>query len=95
MDRQKTNRMAEAILSDKTMAKHMLKHEWMSGSSTMVAPLTIGANYASAQVDTDRPNTLNKAIRRIVDNNKDLFGDGRFCKYDGSCPSEVRFYYAD
>ena len=88
----KIDEIVNAIKSEKTLDKHVLRHTWMSGCSTMVYPITLWANDVSVQLDT-RKNVFDKCISRIMKKNPDLFKDGYFKKNDGSCPAEVVFIY--
>jgi hypothetical protein len=83
-----------AIKGDKTLAKHILKHTWTSGSSTEVYPITLWAKEVSVQLDSTR-RMFGKCIERIVKAYPHLFKGGHFCKWDGSCPAELVFSYTD
>ena len=80
-----------AILSEKTINKHVRKYSWISGSSTEVRPITIWKESVCVQLDTTRA-VFQKAIDRVVEKNKTLFKSGSFCKNDGSCPATITFY---
>ncbi len=85
----------KAILADKTMQKHIIDYEWLSGSSTYVYPIDMYLYEVKCQVDTKNKKYLEKAMERIVKGNPDLFCDAWFWKSDGSCPSTVSFKYSD
>jgi hypothetical protein len=83
-----------AIFADATLTRHLCKHVWLSGCSTMVYPITIWAKSVEIQLDTHK-NLFGKCIKRILDKNKHLFKSGWFWKGDGSCPSTITFQYTD
>lgn len=82
------------IKKENTIWKHVYKDTWTSGSVTEVRPITLWNDYVSIQIDTKR-SVFNKAIKRVVDEYPYIFANGMFCKNDGSCPAEIRFYYTD
>jgi hypothetical protein len=86
--------IVEAINGDKTLSKHILKRTWTSGSCTEVYPTMLDKDCVSVQIDT-RKNLFVKCITRIINNYPHLFSKGLFAKYDGSCPAEIRLYYAN
>lgn len=88
------NEIVSAIYSEKTLAKHIYKSTWLSGSSTTVYPIEIYERDVCIQLDTHK-NVFKKCIEKIIANYPHLFNDGYFCKLDGSCPSEIRFCYTD
>lgn len=83
-----------AIKGDKTLAKHILKHTWTSGSSTEVYPITLWAYEVCVQLDSPR-RMYDKCVERIMKAFGHLFKDGYFRKNDGSCPAELVFSYTD
>lgn len=83
--------IANIILSDSLIAKYLGQH-WISGSSTIVYPVTVWQNYIEVQLAT-RKNVFNKCIERIVKASEGLLTDGYFSKGDGSCPATLRFYF--
>lgn len=83
-----------AIKADKTIAKHILKHKWLSGSSTEVHPIAVWQRDVCIQLDIKR-NVFTKAIKRVLINNPNLFKSGTFCRNDDSCPATISFYYTD
>lgn len=80
--------IVNAIKGDKTLAKHIYKHTWISGSSTTIYPITLWLTDVCIQLDTDK-NLFKKCIERILAKYPNLFKDGYFCKNDGSCPAEL------
>lgn len=83
-----------AIKSDETLAKHILKHTWISGSSTEVYPITLWAYEVCVQLDSPR-RMYDKCVERILRAYPHLFKDGYFRKNDDSCPAELVFRYTD
>ena len=91
MDEKTIERIKTIITTDRLLKKHLYKDIWLSGSSTMVYPITIWKHRVDIQLDTSK-NVFTKCIERIVNANKDLFKCGIFSKNDGSCPSELIFF---
>lgn len=87
-------RIVAAIKGERTLAKHIYKHVWTSGSTTEVYPITLWERSVDVQMDTHR-NYFDKAIARVLAKHSDLFSNGYFCKNDDSCPAEVRFIYTE
>lgn len=85
----------EACLSNNVIQKHTIDYTWISGSSTDVYPIMVWPYDVEVQVDTNNSVYFNKAIKRVLAVYPHLFKDGYFCKSDGSCPSYIRFQYAD
>lgn len=84
------NEIVNAIKSEHIITRHIYKHHWISGSSTIVYPITILEDRVNIQLDTDH-NVFEDAISRVLSKHHDLFTEGYFCKGDGSCPSVLRF----
>lgn len=82
-------------LSDKIIQKHIIDYTWISGGSTNVYPIMIYPYDVEIQVDVCNGFYFNGAIRRVLSAYPHLFKNGYFCKGDGSCPSYIRFVYAD
>ena len=86
--------IVNAIKGDKTLAKHIYKHTWISGSSTTIYPITLWLTDVCIQLDTHK-NLFKKCIERILAKYPNLFKNGYFCKNDDSCPAEVKLIYTD
>lgn len=87
-----------AILGDRVIKKHTLSYSFLSGSSTLVNPISFGISDVEVYVDCKGNSGywFRKAILRVVDGNSDLFRTGYYCKVDdGSSPSFIRFKYSD
>lgn len=74
--------------------KYLTKHLWLSGSQTVVHPITIDNKCIRVQWDCDKQ-IFQKFIQRIVAKNNDIFSGGVFWKSDGSCPSTITFYFKE
>lgn len=85
-------RIVAAIKEEPVIARHILYHHWISGSSTVVYPITLWPEHVDIQLDVYH-NYFDKAIARVLAKHGDLFRDGYFCKWDKSCPDEIRFNY--
>ena len=85
-------KIVASIYSEPVITKHICQHHWVSDGTKTVHPITIWPENVTIQMDSDR-NYFNKAIKRVVENHKDLFRTGYYCKNDGSCPNTIRFEY--
>ena len=85
------DQIVAAIKNEQVIAKHIDPQHWISGSSTLVYPITLWPEKVCIQMDTDH-NYFEKAIKRVLDKNKDLFKNGWFWKSDGSCPNTITIY---
>lgn len=87
-----------AILGEGVIKKHTLSYSFLSGSSTLVNPISFGVSDVEVYVDCKGNSGywFRKAILRVVDNHSDLFCTGYYCNVDdGSSPSFIRFKYSD
>lgn len=82
------------IESDNLIKKYLYKDHWMSGSSTVVYPITVYRATIEIQLLTYK-NVFNKCIDRIVKASEGLLSDGLFSKGDGSCPPKLIFYFTN
>jgi len=80
--------------NEKLVKKYLYEHEWLSGSSTVVHPITIWADEVVIQWKSNK-NVFEKFIKRIVNKYNDVFEYGYFWKSDGSCPSKLVFCFND
>lgn len=80
------------IESDSLIEKYLYDHHWISGSSTVVYPITVWSGSITIQLAT-RKNVFSKCIERIVKVSDGLLSDGIFSKGDGSCPATLNFYF--
>ena len=86
--------IVSAINGEKVIAKHIYHYHWISGSSTVVYPITLWEKKVVIQIDTKK-NVFKKAIERVVNKHPNLFTIGYFDKNDDSCPAEIGFRYTD
>ncbi len=84
-----------AVLSEKTIKNHVIEHSWTSGCSTEVTPIMLWPDDVEVYVDAQNANYFKNAINRVMAKHPFLFRDGYFSKSDGSCPSCIRFSYAN
>lgn len=91
---------AEMVTNDPLSKKHLLKHSWLSGSSTLVYPVAIfhdirsGMSEITLQWDCPRP-IFGKFIDRMVSRGKPYADYGIFSANDGSCPAAITFYLSE
>lgn len=87
------NNFVRQIAKDKMFSKYIYNHTWLSGSNTTVYPITIfeASKEIIFQLNTDK-NVFKKFIERTCAK-YDMLTYGYFSKSDGSCPSEIVFYY--
>lgn len=85
--------VVKEIMNDNMFSKYISKHTWMSGSSTVVYPVTVWevSKQIEFQLNTNR-NMFSKFIERTCEKYP-LLEMGVFIKSDGSCPSTIKFYY--
>lgn len=89
-----TKEMTQIILSDKLIRKYIYLHPWISGSSTIVYPVSVWTASKQIEVQVKRGAwRLRKRIKRIVESNPTAFKRAYFCKSDGSCPDTIIFCY--
>ena len=88
------NRFLEELKEEKLTKKYLYSGDWISGSSTIVFPITIWKNSIVLQWKSDKK-IFDKFINRLVMRNTDLFDNGVFWKSDGSCPSTIILYFTD
>lgn len=88
----------EQILNSDFFKKYAYEHTWISGSSTVVYPLTIWPEDGIREIDIDIQLDRRKSKGRYAKFRKLLSAlrrrfpkmEGRFVRLDGSCPD----YYA-
>lgn len=84
--------LKEALLKEPLIKKYLYNGTWLSGSSTIVYPITFWRCTVELQLNTHK-NVFQKFIKRFVEQHSDLVADGYFSKMDGSCPPTLTFYY--
>lgn len=87
-----TKKLLTSIENEPIIKKHMYGSTWISGSSTTVYSIMFCQREVRIQLDTSK-NVFKKFIERFVKHNSDLIVGGGFSANDGSCPSELYFYY--
>lgn len=87
-----TKELLTAIENEPIIKKHIYGSTWLSGSSTTVYPIIFLQKEVRIQLDISK-NVFKKFIERFVKQNSDLVVCGGFSANDGSCPSELYFYY--
>ena len=80
----------EEFCAEELAKKYLYDYTWLSGSSTIVYPITIWKNEIEIQWKSDKK-IFDKFINRIVGKYNDLFKTGYFRKTDCSCPSVIVF----
>ena len=85
----------DELQNDKLIKKYLEVGTWLSGSSTIVCPITIWERSREVvlQLTTDR-NVFNKLIERYK-NKYNNIEYGYFDKRDGSCPSILVFKFKE
>lgn len=86
----KEKNVCDFIKNDKVIAKYIYKGTWLSGSSTIVYPITVWKNDIHIQLEHNaRSNYFKGFIKRI----KKTFGlTAIFVKSDGSCADIIYIY---
>ena len=92
--KERINQFIEEFKKEKLVQKNIYEHTSLSGSSTVVHPITIWKNTIEFQWKSNR-DVFDKFIERMVSKHSDLFKGGYFWKTDGSCPSYIAFIFTD
>lgn len=90
----------DMVVNKPLSKKHLLKHSWLSGSSTVVCPVTIFRDFKSGMCEItlqwDCPRRIfGSFIDRMVSAGKPYVDYGIFSANDGSCPASITFYLSD
>ena len=91
----------DMVVNDPLSKKHLLKHSWLSGSSTTVYPTEIyfpdfPENTARVTFQWDcRKNLDRPFIKRMVEKGAPVVDSGHFVPGDGSCPAAIVFFLSD
>lgn len=88
--RKEVQQFIDEMKKDKIVAKNLMDCTWLSGSSTVVYPITIWKNEIVFQWKSDK-RVFDKFLERTVKKYSDLIEYGYFRKSDGSCPSVIGF----
>lgn len=76
--------------------KHIEKYSWMSGGTVEVYPIMVNRSYIQIQLlDSDKRTFNKKALDKIVNAHNGLLSRACISESDGSCPSELLFYFID
>lgn len=91
---------ADMLTKESLSKKHLLKYSWISGSSTVVYPVTIFRDSRSGMCEItlqwDCPRRIfGRFIDRMVSRGKPYADYGIFSANDGSCPASITFYLSD
>lgn len=86
----RVSQFIEEIQSEKIVQKNLCNRTWLSGSSTIVYPITVWKEEIVFQWESNK-RIFDKFINRVVEKYSDLFEYGYFWKSDGSCPSTITF----
>lgn len=87
-----TKKLLTAIENETIIKRHIYGGMWLSGSSTKVYPIMFWQKEVRIQLDISK-NVFKKFIERFVKEHSDLVVCGGFSANDGSCLSELYFYY--
>lgn len=78
---------------EKLIKKYLRKYTWLSGSSTIVSPITIYRDEIVFQLDNNR-NVFNKLIDRVL-KKYDFIKYMSYWKSDGSCPNTLTIWFKE
>ena len=81
------------LKEEKLIEKYLLKYAWVSGSSTIVYPITIYRDEIVFQLDNTR-NVFNKLINRVL-KKYDFIKYMSYWKSDGSCPNTLTIWFKE
>lgn len=90
----KVAQFLDYLKKQEIVKKYLENGCWLSGSSTVVHPITIWekSKQIVLQWKSDKK-IFGIFIERVKKENPGFIIDGRFWKSDGSCPSTITFYY--
>ena len=95
------DKAVEVIKNSNLFKNHAWKSHWISGSSTVVYPITVWHPNKEIviQMDREKYRGRTRAIQKLV---KELSGipsfevtDWHYTKNDGSCPPELYIWYKE
>lgn len=78
---------------EKLFKKYLRKYTWVSGSSTIVYPITICKDEIVFQLDNTR-NVFNKLIDRVL-KKYDFIKYMSYWESDGSCPNTLTIWFKE
>ena len=84
------NSFVNKLIREKIVIKYLCPFKRLSGSSTIVHPITVTKNKLILQWESDKK-IFDKFIQRMVKEYNHMFESGHFWKSDGSCPSTITF----
>lgn len=84
------NSFVNKLIREKIVLKYLCPFKRLSGSSTIVHPITVTKNKLILQWESDKK-IFDKFIQRMVKEYNHMFESGHFWKSDGSCPSTITF----
>lgn len=84
------NSFVNKLIRERIVIKYLSPFKRLSGSATIVHPITITKNKIILQWQSDKK-IFDKFIQRTVKEYNHMFESGRFWKSDGSCPSTIIF----
>lgn len=90
MDIKELDCFRQYLDTDKIAKKNIYPFVWLSGSNTMVSPITYYKNEIVLQWNSSR-NIYQKWIDRTVKKFSNILKYGYFDKNDGTCPSIIVF----
>lgn len=85
--------ITEIIKRDSLISKYLADH-WISGSSTLVYPISVSKNNITIQISTQK-SVFKNCINRILKASEGLLSDGLFNRGDGSCPATLCFFFSE
>lgn len=84
------HRFINEFKKEKIVRKNLYDDAWLSGSITVVNPITVYPKEIVCQWKSDK-RIYSKFIKRMVEKYNDIIEFGYFWKSDGSCPSTITF----
>lgn len=82
--------LVEYLKQQKIINNNIYQYTWLSGHSTVVAPLELWHDTLVIQLKTDK-NYFKKFLTDTQNKFNDVIEYCYFSKSDGSCPSTLRF----
>lgn len=85
--------VANKIAKSDFFKKHGNRQHWVSGSSTIVYPITIWKDDNCIEIQVKNMHGIKAALDKLVNEFGEQVRTHYICKYDGSCPNVAKIYF--
>ena len=87
------NKIADRIAKSDFFKKYGNKQHWVSGSSTIVYPITIWKDDGCIEIQLKNMHGIKAAFNKLVNELGEQVRTHYICKYDGSCPNVAKIFF--